>query len=192
MEAFINMVLLTMMAASVVALVRMRNLFAVVILFSVYSFLMASVLVVLDAPDVAMTEAAVGSGVSTVLFLAALYLTKTEEAQPRHSPLLPMFVAVVVGAALVYGTYDMPPFGAADTPVNTHVGAQYPGRTPAEIDIPNVVSAVLASYRGFDTLGEVLVVFTAAIGVLLLLRRNKRRPGDASEEAGPDRAGMED
>lgn len=168
------MAVLTMMAIVVIGVVRLRNLFAVVILSSIYSFLMASVLIVLDAVDVAMTEAAVGAGVSTVLMLAALYLTKTEEAMPRHTPLLPMFVAVVIGAALVYGAVDMPPFGSAATPMNTHVGIGYLDRSMAETGVPNVVSSVLASYRGYDTLGETVVVFTAGIGVLLLLRRNRR------------------
>ena len=59
-----------------------RNLFAVVVLAGIYSFLMASVLVALDAVDVAMTEASVGAGISTVLLLGALYLTKGEEAKP--------------------------------------------------------------------------------------------------------------
>ncbi|MCT8971257.1 DUF4040 domain-containing protein [Microbaculum marinisediminis] len=168
------MVLLTMMALVVIGVVRLRNLFAVVILSSIYSFLMASVLIVLDAVDVAMTEAAVGAGVSTVLMLAALYLTKSEEAAPRHTPLLPMFVTIVIGAALIYGAADLPPFGAADTPPNTHVGQAYLERSLPETGVPNVVSSVLASYRGFDTLGETVVVFTAGIGVLLLLRRNVR------------------
>jgi multicomponent Na+:H+ antiporter subunit B len=168
------MVLLTLMALVVIGVVRLRNLFAVVILSSAYSFLMASVLIVLDAVDVAMTEAAVGAGVSTVLMLAALYLTKVEEAAPRHTPLLPMFVAVVIGAALVYGSVDMPNFGDAFTPVNTHVGSGYLVRSIPETGVDNVVSSVLASYRGYDTLGETVVVFTAGIGVLLLLRRNKR------------------
>ncbi len=169
-----NMVLLTMMALVAIGVVRLRNLFAVVILSSVYSFLMASVLIVLDAVDVAMTEAAVGAGVSTVLMLAALYLTKTEEAAPRHTPLLPMFVTIVIGAALVYGTWDMPPFGEAVTAMNTHIGAYYLTHSEPETGVPNVVSSVLASYRGYDTLGETTVVLTAGIGVLLLLRRNMR------------------
>ena len=40
--------------------------------------------------------------------------------------------------------------------------------------MPNLVTAVLASYRGFDTLGEVTVVLTAGIGVLLLLGRREK------------------
>lgn len=175
MILFINMVLLTLMAIVTIGVIRMRNLFAVVILGGVYSFLMASVLIVLDAVDVAMTEASVGAGVATVLMLAALYLTKTEEAPPMHSFALPLFVAVVVGAALVYGTLDLPPFGLADTPVNTHVAPTYLSEAVEKTTVPNIVTAVLADYRSFDTLGEVTVIFTAGIGVLLLFKGHFRR-----------------
>lgn len=177
MELFVTMVLLTLLAAITVGIVRVRNLFAVVVLNGAYSFIMASVMIAFDAVDVAMTEASVGAGISTVLALGALYLTETEEAPPRFSPVLPLFVAVGTGAMLIYGTFGLPEFGTADQPVNTHVGADYLARNMAETDIPNVVTSVLASYRGFDTLGETTVVFTAGIGVLLLLKHLIRREG---------------
>jgi multicomponent Na+:H+ antiporter subunit B len=175
MELFINMVLLTLLAAITIGIIRVRNLFSVVVLAGAYSFLMASVMIVLDAVDVAMTEAAVGAGVSTVLALGALYLTKTEEAPPRYSAMIPLFVAIGTGAMLIYGTSGLPGFGLADTPMNTGVGLEYLKRDYAETEIPNVVTSVLASYRGFDTLGETTVIFTAGIGVLLLLKRFKRQ-----------------
>lgn len=165
------MVLLTLLAAITVGVIRTRNLFAVVVLAGAYSFLMASVMMALDAVDVAMTEAAVGAGVSTVLALSALYLTKARETEPMYRPYLALFVAFGTGAVLVFGTWGLPGFGLAETPVNTHVGADYLARSYAETHIPNVVTSVLASYRGFDTLGEVTVVFTAGIGVLMLLKR---------------------
>ncbi|MGE3628166.1 MAG: hydrogenase subunit MbhD domain-containing protein, partial [Hyphomicrobiales bacterium] len=77
MESFITMVLLTLMAIVTIGIARMRNLFGVVILGGIYSFLMATVLIVLDAVDVAMTEASVGAGISTVLMLGTLYLTRS-------------------------------------------------------------------------------------------------------------------
>jgi len=172
------MVLLTLMAATTLGIIRLRNLFAVVILGGIYSFLMASVLIVLDAVDVAMTEASVGAGMSTVLMLGTLYLTKTQETVPVHTPILPLFVALGTGAALVYGTLDLPAFGIADTPMHTHVGPEYLARSIPETGIPNVVTSVLASYRGFDTLGEVTVIFTAGIGVLLLLKRSSSAAKD--------------
>ena len=86
------------MAVTVVVIARSRNLFGVVVLGGIYSFLMATVLVAMDAVDVAMTEASVGAGISTVLFLGALYLCKSEEARPLHKPWLPLAVSVAVGA----------------------------------------------------------------------------------------------
>lgn len=165
------MVLLTLLAAITVGIIRTRNLFAVVVLSGAYSFLMASVMIVLDAVDVAMTEASVGAGISTVLVLGALYLTKIQEAPPRFTSVIPFAVCAAAGAMLIYGTWDLPPFGEAMQPVNMHVGAHYIAESARETDIPNIVTAVLASYRSFDTLGEVTVIFTAGIGVMLLLKR---------------------
>ena len=104
MEALINIVLLTLLAAVTVGIVFQRNLFAVVVLAGIYSFLMASVLIVLDAVDVAMTEASVGAGVSTVVLLGTLHLVKSIEYPSKRSALIPMLVAGVTGAALVWGT----------------------------------------------------------------------------------------
>ncbi|MGI9405505.1 MAG: DUF4040 domain-containing protein [Hyphomicrobiaceae bacterium] len=184
MEALINMVLLTLLAIVTVGIIRMKSLFGVVILGGIYSFLMASVMIVLDAVDVAMTEASVGAGISTVLFLAALYMTKREESAPLHSPYVALGLAAVTGAALIYGTIDLPPFGAADTPVHSHVAPRYLEKSIEETSVPNVVTSVLASYRGFDTLGEVTVIFTAGLGVLLLLRgRRRRTPAEEKADA---------
>ncbi|GMG84340.1 DUF4040 domain-containing protein [Paralimibaculum aggregatum] len=176
------MVLLTLIAAITVGIIRLKNLFAVVVLFSAYSFLMASVMLVLDAVDVALTEAAVGAGISTVLLLGALYLTKSEEAPARFSSLVPLLVAGGTAVILVWGTWGLPDFGSATSPVNTGVGSEYIARSYEETHIPNVVTAVLASYRGFDTLGEVTVVFTAAIGVMMLLNRGRGK-GETQGEA---------
>ncbi|MHA1547992.1 MAG: DUF4040 domain-containing protein [Alphaproteobacteria bacterium] len=167
------MVVLTLLAAVTLGIVVVRNLFAVAIMTSVYSFLMASVLLVLDAVDVAMTEATVGAGIATVLMLGTLSLTKTEEDKPIHSVALPLFVAVLTGAVLVWGMSGLPDFGIAETPVHL-AGPDYLARSLEETGIPNVVTSVLASYRGFDTLGEVMVIFTGGIAVLMLLKRSQR------------------
>ena len=89
----------------------------------------------------------------------------------------------LTGVVLVYGTLDMPNFGSATAPAHTHVGPDYLARMPDEIGVPNAVTAILASYRGYDTLGETAVVFTAGIGVLMLVSglRRRRQQGDASE-----------
>ncbi len=176
------------MVAAVIGVIRARNLFAVVMLGGIYSFMMATVMVALDAVDVAMTEAAVGAGMSTVLLLAVLGLVQTREAPLRHSPVIPLIVCLLTGGALIYGTIDLPPFGRADNPQNQHVAPYYIENAEHETGSPNVVTAVLASYRGYDTLGETTVIFTAGIGVLILLtavRRRRRPPGDREKGSAP-------
>lgn len=170
--------LLTFMVIVVLALISQRNLFAVVVFAGIYSFLMATVMVGLDAVDVAMTEAAVGAGVSTVLLLSALYLTGGEEAKQRTRSIWPLLLSLLIVATLVYGTIDLPAFSDPEAPIHTHVAPRYIHESPDEVGVPNVVAAVLASYRGFDTLGEVTVVFTAGIGVIALLRRLRRKRED--------------
>jgi multicomponent Na+:H+ antiporter subunit B len=158
-----------------IAIVLQRSLFGVAILASIYSFLMASVLIVLDAVDVAMTEASVGAGVSTVLLLATLHLIKTTEMRSVRLRLLPLLVSLGTGAVLVWGTLVLPPFGTADAPIHKHVAPRYIADTMKDTNVPNVVTSVLADYRGYDTLGETTVIFTAGIGVMLLLRKARRR-----------------
>jgi multicomponent Na+:H+ antiporter subunit B len=159
------------------AILKRTTLFSVVMLSGVFSFVSAALLVHLDAVDVAFTEAAVGAGISTVLMLSTLALTARHEA-PAHRPrAIPLIVVFLTGLALVYGTLDMPRFGDPTAPVHTHVAPKYIADTASEIGMPNIVTAVLASYRGFDTLGEVTVIFTAGIAVLLLLAGTIRDTG---------------
>lgn len=174
----INMVLLVFLAMTAVVLVRLRDLFAVVILFDICSLLSAGLFVVLDAVDVAFTEAAVGAGISTVLILLTLALTVRVEKPPVRISIIPLIVVFITGAVLVYGTLDMPPFGDPNAPVHQHVASRYIHESPREIGIPNMVTSVLASYRGYDTLGEVAVIFAAGIGVLILIGRGRRKKLD--------------
>ena len=181
-ETLINIALFAMLVATALAAVRMRKLFGVVMFSGAFSLLSALLFVTLDAVDVAFTEAAVGAGISTVLMLGTLALTARTEKKPSRSPMLPLAVVIVTGAAIIYGTLDMPRFGAADSPAQTGVSALYLERTPHDIGVPNVVTAVLAAYRGYDTMGETGVVFTAGIGVLILIGGlRRRREGNAGE-----------
>ena len=169
----IDIILLTFMGATAITILWLRSLFAVVMLSGIYSLLAASMFVALDAVDVAFTEAAVGAGISTVLMMATLALTGEKERSPAHRPLLSLVVVLITGAALIYATFDMPAFGAADAPVNLHVAPRYLNESFGEVGLPNVVTSVLASYRGYDTLGEVTVIFTAAVAVMMLLGGRK-------------------
>ena len=180
MAELIDLVLLAMLAITALRVIFLKDLFAVVMLFGIYSLLSALIFVNLDAVDVAFTEAAVGAGISTVLMLSTLALTGRTEKENKHSSVLPLLVVVATGAALIYGTLDMPPFGAADNPIHQHVAPRYIEESPKEVGLPNMVTSVLASYRGFDTFGETVVVFAAAVGVLSLLGVARRREEDGA------------
>ena len=167
-------------------MVRLKDLFAVVMLAGIYSLLSASLFLTLDAVDVAFTEASVGAGISTLLMLASLKLVGRYEQPKRYKPALALGVVLVTGALLIYGTFDMPSFGSADAPAHQHVAPRYIQDSMTEIGIPNIVTSVLASYRGYDTLGEVLVVFTAGLGVMSLLRVSRQTKDRARQRTPAD------
>lgn len=181
----IDIVLLVFMTVTAFGLIRLRNLFAVTMLSGIFSLTAAVLYVVLDAVDVAFTEAAVGAGIATVLVLATLTLTSAEEKVHKGKGLLPFVLVAVTGAALIYGTLDMPHYGDPNAPINKHVAPRYVQESGKEVGPPNIVTSVLASYRGYDTLGETTVIFTAAAGVMALIGRGRRRKKDgAAKEDG--------
>ncbi len=173
-----DLILLFFLLICAIAAIAQKELLNSVIILSVYSLIMAVVWVRLGAVDVAITEAAVGAGISTVLFIAVLTRVKRrEETTGRRAKvqILPLIVVLAVGAALIYGTLDMPDFGAPDAISNRHVVPRYLEKGVEETGTENYVAAILASYRGYDTLGETTVIFTAGLCVVLLLRAEKKR-----------------
>jgi multicomponent Na+:H+ antiporter subunit B len=163
--------LLTLLVITAIAVVKSRDLFVSVMLSGIFSLQMAAVFFILDAADVALTEAAVGAGVATVLMLGALALTDNRESFRKGIRLLPAIVLGAVAFLIISATFDMPRLGDPHAPVHQHVAPWYLDETPRLIGVPNVVTAILASFRGYDTLGELFVIFTAGIGVLFLLAR---------------------
>ncbi len=159
-----------------VGILRLHNLLAVVMLSGIYSLISACLFVTLDAVDVAFTEASVGGGIATVLMLATLGLTTDREKTGKGNlRLVPLAVVTITGAALIYGTLDMPLFGDPTAPIQQHVAPRYIEESPRATGIPNIVTSVLASYRGYDTMGELTVIFTAGIGVVLIMAGRRRR-----------------
>ena len=183
----IDMALLLIMVVTALGFVFIRNLFAIVMLSGIFSLTAAVLYVVMDAVDVAFTEAAVGAGIATVLGLVTLSLTgEPEEAPSRRSHIGPFMVCLLTGAILINGTFDMPSYGDPEAPIHQHVAPRYIHESGKEIGVPNIVTSVLASYRGYDTLGEVTVIFTAACGVLALLGRRRRAMSKGAAGAGAE------
>lgn len=180
----IDAVLLIILLTTAIAIARQRNLFAAAMMTGLFSLTLACLFVLLDAMDVAFTEAAVGAGISTVLMLSALALTEyRDHPTSRGQHTLALLLCFAVGGLLMFAASEWPALGVPDTPVHQHpITAHYLEQSQQEIDLPNVVTSVLSSYRGYDTLGEVTVVFTAGLAVLILLlgvRRDNHEEDDA-------------
>lgn len=186
-EALLFLILLVI----AVMIVRAKNLFVAVMLGGTFSLLCTGIYTLLDAVDVAFTEASVGAGISTVLFLGALALAGDKERESRDRTWLALAVSVFVGGALLFGTLDMPAYGDYAAPIHHHVVPRYIIHSPEEIGLPNFVTSILASYRGYDTFGETTVTFAAAVGVLALLagglggKESSKRPEAAAEPSPP-------
>ena len=167
---------LVFMVGTAVATAALRGIVASIIAFAGYSFGVAVLWALLRAPDVALTEAAVGAGVTTVLFLLTIARTNVGTTDLRfegvsaRSLLAAAAVVVTVGATVP----ALPAVGDPSAPiVGGEVSQYYLENSYEETGVQNAVTAVLAAYRGFDTLGEATVVFAAGVAMLLVLGREE-------------------
>ena len=162
--------LLLLLLIITIFIVFTRDLVVSAILMCAFSSLIALVYLIMNAPDVAVTEASVGAGLSTVFTFAALSLIKNHETKSSHN-LVTFFLMLFLTMCLSYFMYELPNFSDHEAPIHQHVAPYYMENTEKVIGIPNVVTAILASFRGYDTFGETVVVFTAALCITLILKK---------------------
>lgn len=194
--ALINIALLAILFVVAIAIARLRSLFAIVMLSGVYSLVSAAWYIAVDAVDVGYTEAAVGAGMSTAVLLGAMLLTaRTAKPEKPLKKLGPFLICGATAVMLIYASVDLPGLGDPNAPANTGPGLTYLQVNWFDTGVPNVVTSVLASYRGFDTMGETVVVFVAGLAVAMLLgfgerslaetlRNAKKRRGKGKEGEG--------
>lgn len=174
MTGVLEFALVGFVLACAVAAAQLRDVLASTIAYGAYSLGMAVIWVFLQAPDVGLTEAAVGAGIVTVLFLLTIAKTvrPSGEAVLEGVDVRALVVAVALVAALSTTLVALPAVGADDSPVASgDVTTYYLENADEETGVDNAVTAILASYRGFDTLGEAVVVYAAGVGMLVVLRR---------------------
>jgi len=81
-----------------------------------------------------------------------------------------LILVTFLGGLLIYCSLDFPLWGDPHSPASTHVSPYYIENTIKDTSVPNIVTAVLADYRGYDTMFETIVIFTAGIACIFLLR----------------------
>lgn len=166
--------LLVFVLSCAVAAAMLRDVLGSIIAFGAYSLGIAVLWVYLRAPDVGLTEAAVGAGVMTVLFLVTIARTArpVDDAVIEQLDWRALGVSILLVSVLSMTLFALPPVGAADAPATGgEVTTYYLANAYAETGVKNAVTAILASYRGFDTLGEAVVVYAAGVGLLVVMNR---------------------
>lgn len=150
-----------------------RDVLSAIVIFAAYSLGMALLYTFLLAPDVGLTEAAIGAGVTTILLIVTLSRTSRPREVPRFERVHWTGATIVTGfvAVIAWTTLQLPPLGDRDAIAwaNEAVTQHYLSSAYLETGVENAVTAVLAAYRGFDTFGEAVVVFTVVVAVLLVL-----------------------
>ncbi|HET9489914.1 MAG TPA: DUF4040 domain-containing protein [Methylomirabilota bacterium] len=173
-ELLVAVLLLLLVLLAVIA-VRAADLLLAAIALGAYGFVLSLMWAAIGAVDVAFTEAVVGAGATTVLFLATLLRTSRRRS-PAASPVrwLALAVALGTGGVLLGVTRGLPMWGDPASPPALHVSPRYLVRTLEETGTPNAVTSVLADYRGYDTLVETTVILTAGLGCWLLLSPGRK------------------
>ncbi len=156
-----------------IKLVIAKSLLEAVVTMSVFSLLIGLSYLLMDGPDVAMTETALGACLSTCVYLSLLKnLPITATTNIKKTKIIPAaIICLAFIITLVYVGLELPHYGDINAPLHTHLSKYYIENTGNDIGIDSFVAALLASYRGFDTLGETSVILIAGISVLLLLSR---------------------
>jgi len=162
-----------LLIVNAIAIIRVRGLFALMVMMGVFSGLMAVLYALLGAVDVGFTEAVVGAGVSTLFLMALIRKVDPTQVGDRSWRQRAAAAAVAIGVTgvLLYGVAALPKVGDPSAPVHTHVAQTYMTQAYKDMHTPNTVTAVLADYRSVDTMVEATVVVTAALACLLVLRK---------------------
>ena len=170
----IEAALLVFVLGCAVGAALLKDTLAAVMAFAAYSLGVSVLWLVLQAPDVGLTEAAVGAGIMTVLFLLALSNTTSPDVDRLFESVGWRSAALVAGFVVLIGA-TVPALPTIGDPNSAVVGGEvsqyYLENAYAQTEVKNTVTAVLAAYRGFDTLGEGVVVFSAVVVTLSVLRR---------------------
>lgn len=193
MENF-RLILLIFLVLCAVCVTFTRNLLVSVVVFMSYSLIMSILWVLLESPDLAVTEAAVGAGVTSVLFFITLRrinairkerqsrpdsVTREINARPgiqrfdRYYKVAVVLLGVAIIATLLVTISHLPAFGEANNPYNNEVSSRYLEKGLEETGAVNAVTGMILDYRAFDTFGESCVLFIAATCVLILLRDDR-------------------
>lgn len=173
MIELVVLVLVFFVSVCAVASLLVRELVGAVFLLSAYSFFLTLLWAMMAAPDVAFTEAMAGAGASTIFLLITLVSTDHYAAKQTagRQHIMGLGLVLLLGVLLIWGSADLPAFADPSSTPNSYLSPRYIQTSMEDTRTPNIVTAILADYRAFDTLIETTVIFTAGIACMFILRR---------------------
>jgi multicomponent Na+:H+ antiporter subunit B len=180
----LDLLLFVILLITAVLALRAKDLLTAVVLLAAYSLFAALLFSGMSAVDVGLVEGALGAGLTGVLFIAAV-LSTTSSTEARTDRRRPWVILPAIGgfvALMLFASTGLPDRGDPDAPAQVGVSTEYLERSLEQTETPNVVTALLADYRSQDTLGETLVILTAALAASLVLARRPDHPDEASEQ----------
>lgn len=188
----LDIIVFVVLLITAILALNVNDLLTAVTLLSAYSLLTSLLFAGLLSVDVALVEAALGAGLTGLLLVIAILSTTRESV--RHTPGgSRIIVAGIVAsflAVMMYASTGLPDRGESDTPAHMGIAKTYLESSLEDTKTPNVVTALLADYRSLDTLGETLVILTAALAATLILARRDDEDGEDSSDPYPE--GSED
>jgi multicomponent Na+:H+ antiporter subunit B len=175
----LDLLLFVVLVATAVLALRAEDLLTAVVLLAAYSLFAALLFTGMAAVDVGLVEGALGAGLTGVLFIAAILATTNDGTERpvrrrRRVAVVPVIAAFL--GLLLYASTGLPDRGDPDAPAQVGVSTAFLEGAVEETQTPNVVTALLADYRSQDTLGETLVILTAALATALVLVRRPDEP----------------
>lgn len=184
----LDIAIFAIMLLTAVLALRVKDLLAAVALLAGYSLFAALLFTGMAALDVALVEAALGAGITGVLFIAAILVTTRRSVAREQPKQQAITLALIVGffGLMVFASIDLPDRGDPDSPSQTGVSTVYLSQSMDDTETPNVVTSLLADYRSLDTLGETLVILTAALAAALVLMRRPEQDAESSADGDAD------
>jgi len=187
----IEIVLFVVLIFAALLSLAARNLLTAVVTLTVFSFASALLYVVMGAVDVGFTEAVVGGGITGVLMVILIFRTGRKEFPYKRSKItfsraVPFGLLALFFFLLVFGSFGLPNRGDGESIVNRetspagspNAASYYIEHAEKDAHTPNMVTAILADYRGYDTLGEETVILVAGLICFLLLRKRPKKNED--------------
>lgn len=172
----LDIVLFSVLLVTAVLALYVHDLLTAVALLSAYSLFTSLLFAGLLSVDVALVEAALNAGLTGLLLVVTILATTrhTAERPPGRSSFVVGAVLTAFLAVMLYASSGLPDRGETGAPAHEGVSETYLASALEDTETPNVVTALLADYRSADTLGETMVILTAALSASLVLARGLR------------------